>query len=119
MLASAENAKPKAAMMADSASGASGTRSRLLSRMNRPSQSTAPRISALPASEEPPSAAAAWRVMSQTPKPAAAMAARVALPGRSPSSRMAIAAETRGKVPRMMPPSTAEARCRPAISNAV
>ena len=111
--------KGTALVLEELAANATGWRSRLLSRMNNPSHSTAPRISALPDNECAPPVSAEWRIISQTPKPAAAMAASVALAGRSPSSTMAIAAETSGRVPRMMPPSTADARCRPAISNVV
>ncbi|KAG0756877.1 hypothetical protein G6F22_020148 [Rhizopus arrhizus] len=106
-------------MTVDSASGGTGTRSRLLSRMNSPSHRTAPRISALPIHEGAPLASAPWRVISQTPKPAAAMAASMALPGRSPNSRIAMAAVTSGRVPRMTPPSTADVRCSPAINSVV
>lgn len=87
--------------------------------MNRPSQHTAPSTSALPANDEAPSGPAGLAIVSHTPAVAIAIATSVARPGRSPSSVTARAADTSGNAPRMMPASTAEARCRPVMSSTV
>ena len=100
-------------MVADSASGGTGTRSRLLTRMKVASQATAPSTSAWPsracAPSPPPAAPACGSEMAATPAVARPMLTQSAGPGRSPSASTENSAATAGRVPATTPASAAGA----------
>jgi len=119
----AQVSRPRTLMVADSASGGTGTRSRLLMRMKVASHTTAPSTNAWPSSAPLPAPRTALRAsgsdMASTPRVANAVLSKSARVGRSPSASTANSAATAGSVPATTPASAAGAWRVPSISSTV